>query len=64
VTISFAKTGGEGDVAFYKVALHDVVPVSITQSDCPSGDIVETLVFMATRFQFSLYSAKPGRLAG
>jgi type VI protein secretion system component Hcp len=53
VTISFAKTGGGRDVTFYKVDLHDVVPVSITQSDSPSGDIVETLVFMATRFQFS-----------
>ena len=62
VTISFAKTGGaktEGDFVFYKVALHDVVPVSITQSDSPSGDIVETLVFMATRFQFSFIPQKP-----
>jgi type VI protein secretion system component Hcp len=58
VTVTFAKS--PNDATFYSVTLRNVVPTSITQSDDPGpGKITETIVFAATRFDFTFTPQLP-----
>jgi type VI secretion system secreted protein Hcp len=58
VTITFAKS--VQDTTFYTVALRDVLPTSITQSDSTGPEkITETIVMSAVKFLFTFTPQLP-----